>query len=160
MDWDWGARPTYESERLNVDGTRSPVVFYDMKQPRLVEDHEIELMLGIVDFHIENGLPFVGLVRHHRGTGVIAARHRKTFADWLDSRRDALKRDYISVVVVVPESIYRAVLRVVYRFRTPPIRTITTPDLAGAAEAVRAELERMGLPIGPEIQRFLESFAA
>jgi hypothetical protein len=160
MDWDWGARPTYESERLSVDGTRSPVVFYDMKQPRLVEDSEIELMLGLVDFHIENGRPFVGLVRHHRGTGVIAARHRKTFANWLDSRRDALKRDYISVVVVVPESIYRAVLRVVYRFRTPPIRTITTPDLAGAGEAVRAELERMGQPIGPKIERFLDSFAA
>ena len=62
MDWDWGARPTYESERLSVDGTRSPVVFYDMKQPRLVEDSEIELMLGMVDFHIENGRPFVGLV--------------------------------------------------------------------------------------------------
>jgi hypothetical protein len=155
MDWDWRARPTYESERLSVDGTRSPVVFYDMKQPRLVEDHEIELMLSILDFHIENGLPFVGLVRHERGTGVIAARHRKTFANWLDLRRDALTRDHLSVVVVVPESIYRSVLRVVYRFRKPPLRTITTPDLAGAAEAVRAELERMGRPMGREIETFL-----
>lgn len=157
MDWDWRSRPTYESERISVDGTLSPVVFYDMKQPRLVEDHEIGLMLSILDFHIENGRPFVGLVRHKRGTGVIAARHRKSFANWLDLRRDALKRDSISVVVVVPESIYRAVLRVVYRFRAPPIRTITTPDLASAAGTVRAELERMGQPIGPEIQRFLEA---
>jgi hypothetical protein len=160
MDWDWGSRPTYESERLGVDGTLSPVVLYNMKQPRLVEDHEIELMLDLADFHIETGQPFVGLVRHERGTGVIAARHRQTLAEWLLSRRDALRRDDLSVVVVVPEPIYRAVLRVVYRFRKPPIRTITTPDLAGAAHAVRAELQRIGQPIGPEIQAFLESFAA
>jgi len=160
MDWDWGSRPTYESDRLGVDGRLSPVVFYDMKQPRLVEDHEIELMLGMVDFHIKNGLPFLGLVRHERGTGVIAARHRKRFADWLESRRNTLKRDHLSVVVVVPEAIYRAVLQVVYRFRTPPLRTITMPDLAGAAVAVRAELKRMGQPIGPEIEGFLKTLAA
>jgi len=160
MDWDWGSRPTYESERLGVDGTMSPVVLYNMKQPRLVEDHEIELMLDLADFHLETGLPFVALVRQARGTGVIAARHRQTLAEWLFSRRDALKRDDLSVVVVVPEPIYRAVLRVVYRFRKPPIRTITAPDLAGAAEAVRAELQRIGQPIAPEIERFLKSFAA
>ncbi|MGB3053037.1 MAG: hypothetical protein WBB42_18685 [Polyangiales bacterium] len=160
MDWDWGSRPTYESERLGVDGTLSSVVLYNMKQPRLVEDHEIELMLDLADFQIETGLPFVGLVRHERGTGVIAARHRQTFAEWLVSRRDALKRDDLSVVVVAPEPIYRAVLRVVYRFRTPPIRTITTPDLSGAAQAVRAELQRMGQPIGPEIEGFLDTLAA
>ncbi len=160
MDWDWGARPTYESDRLGVDGTLSPVVLYDMKQPRLIEDHEIELMLDMADFHLESGLPFVALVRHQRGTGVISARHRQTLAEWLVSRRNALKRDDLSAVVVVPESIYRAVLRVVYRFRTPPIRTITTPDLASAADALRAELRRMGQPIGPEIQGFLDSLTA
>ncbi|MBT8468042.1 MAG: hypothetical protein KJN97_04755, partial [Deltaproteobacteria bacterium] len=99
-----------------------------MKQPRLIEDHEIELMLDLADFHIETGRPFVGLVRNERGTGVIAARHRQTLAEWLLSRRDALRRNDLSVVVVVPEPIYRAVLRVVYRFRKPPIRTVTTPD--------------------------------
>lgn len=160
MNWDWGARPTYASERLGIDGTLSPVVLYDMKQPRLIEDHEIELMLGIADFHIARGLPFVGLVRHQRGTGVIAARHRKTFIDWLDAHRDDLKRDDLSVVVVVPEAIYRAVLQVVYRFRTPPIRTRTTADIASAAEAVRAELTRMGQPIGPVTEGFLRTLAA
>ncbi len=159
MDWDWGARPTYESERLGVDGTLSPVVLYDMKQPRLVEDHEIELMLDMADFHLESGLPFVALVRHRRGTGVIAARHRQTLAEWLFTRRDALKRDDLSVVVVVPEPIHRAVLRVVYRFRKPPVRTVTTPDLASAVEAVRAELKRMRQPIGPKIEGFLGSLA-
>jgi hypothetical protein len=160
MDWDWGSRPTYESERLGLDGTLSPVVLYNMKQPRLVEDHEIALMLDLAEFHIGTGRPFVGLVRHERGTGVISARHRQTLAEWLLSHRDDLRRDDLSVVVVVPEPIYRAVLRVVYRFRKPPIRTITTPDLKGAAEAVRAELERMGQTIGPEIQGFLECLAA
>ncbi len=160
MDWDWGSRPTYESERLGVDGTLSPVVLYNMKQPRLVEDHEIELMLDLADFHLETGLPFVALVRHERGTGVIAARHRQTLAEWCFARRGALKRDDLSVVIVVPEPIYRAVLRVVYRFRKPPIRTITAPDLSGAAEAVRAELQRIGQPIGPEIEGLLKSFAA
>jgi len=160
MDWDWGARPTYASERLGIDGTLSPVVLYDMKQPRLIEDHEIDLMLGIGDFHLDRGLPFVGLVRHHRGTGVIAARHRKSFADWLDSRWDTLRRDDFSVVVVVPEAIHRAVLRVVYRFRTPPIRTTTTPDIPSAADAVRAELARMGQAIGPVTEGFLRTLAA
>lgn len=159
MDWDWGACPTYESERLGVDGRLAPVVFYNMKQPRLVEDREIELMLSILDSRIEKRLPFIGLVQHERGSGVIAARHRKTFASWLDSRADALKRDDISVVVVVPESIFRAVLRVVYRFRKPPLRTITTPDLASAAEAARGELQRMGQPVSPEIEAFLQALA-
>lgn len=160
MDWDWGARPTYESERVGIDATLSPVVLYDMKQPRLIEDHEIDLMLGISDFHLERRLPFVGLVRHQRGTGVIAARHRKTFADWLDLRSDALKRDDFSVVVLVPEAIHRAVLRVVYRFRTPPIRTTTTPDIQSAANAVRAELVRMRQAIGPVTDGFLRALAS
>ncbi len=157
MDWDWGARSTYESERLGIDGTLAPIVLYDMKQPRLVEDHEVALMLGMADFRIERGLPFVGFVRHQRGTGVISARHRKTFADWLDTRSDALKRDDFAVIVVVPEAIYRAVLRVVYRFRKPPIRTITAPDIPSAAEAVRAELVRIGQPIRPELEGFLRT---
>ena len=64
MDWDWGACPTYESERLGVDGRLAPVVFYNMKRPRLVEDREIELMLSILDSRIEKRLSFIGLVQH------------------------------------------------------------------------------------------------
>jgi len=44
----------------------------------------------------------------------------------------------------------------VYRFRTPPLRTITTSDVPSAAAAVRSELRRMGLPITPEIEAFLD----
>jgi hypothetical protein len=156
MDWDWDASPTYESERIRIDGSVSPVVFYNMKLPRQVEDHEIGLMLNIADRHLDRGLPFVALVRHERGTGVIAARHRKAFADWLEDRREALKRDNFGVVIVMPEAIFRAVLRVVYRFRTPPLRTVTTSDVPSAAAAVRSELRRMGVPITPEIEAFLD----
>ncbi|MGB8331534.1 MAG: hypothetical protein WCE62_15515 [Polyangiales bacterium] len=160
MQRDWGAKPTYESERIRIDGTLSPLVLYDMKLPRQIEDQEIGLMLSIADFHLERGLPFLGLVRHQRGAGVIAARHRKAFADWLDDRRERLARDDFAVVIVVPEAIVRAVLRVVYRFRTPPIRTLTSPDAAGAAEAVRTELARMGHEITPQIAALLERLAA
>jgi hypothetical protein len=157
MDWDWDANPTYESERIRIDGTLSPAILFDMKLPRQVEDHEIGLMLSLTDHHLDRELPFVALVRHQRGTGVIAARHRKAFADWLEDRRDALKRDNFGVVIVMPEAIFRAVLRVVYRFRAPPIRTITTPDVPSAAAAVRSELRRMGETITPDIETFLDS---
>jgi hypothetical protein len=102
----------------------------------------------------------VALVRHERGTGVITARHRKAFADWLEARHEALKRDDFGVVVVMPEAIFRAVLRVVYRFRTPPIRTITTPDVPSATASVRAELARIGQPITPQIEAFLDGLPA
>lgn len=159
MERDWEAQPTYESERIGIDGTLSPIVLYDMKRPRFVEDEEISLMLSIADFHLARGLPFVGLVRHTRGTGIVPARHRNTFADWLDHREGSLKRDDFAVVVVVPEAIYRAVLRVVYRFRTPPIRTITVPDIPSAAKAVRDELKRMGSGIAPETDSFLATLS-
>jgi hypothetical protein len=99
----------------------------------------------------------MALVRHQRGTGVIAARHRKAFADWLEDRREALQRDNFGVVIAMPEAIFRAVLRVVYRFRTPPIRTVTTPDVPTAAAAVRSELRRMGQPVTPDIEAFLDA---
>ena len=159
MDWDWDASPTYESERIRIDGSASPAILYDMKLPRQVEDHEIGLMLSIADHHLARGLPFVALVRHQRGTGVIAARHRKAFADWLEDRREALQRDDFGVVIVMPEAIFRAVLRVVYRFRTPPLRTITTSDVPSATAAVRSELRRMGQPMTPAIDTFLDSLA-
>jgi len=157
MDWDWDARPTYESERIKIDGALSPAVLYDMKLPRQIEDHEIGLMLSIADHHLDRGLPFMALVRHERGTGVIAAPHRKAFADWLEDRREALQRDNFGVVIAMPEAIFRAVLQVVYRFRTPPIRTVTTPDVPTAAAAVRSELRRMGQPVTPDIEAFLDA---
>jgi hypothetical protein len=159
MDWDWRARPTYESDRLGVDGRLFPVVLYNMKQPRLVEDHEVDLMLDWADSHLQRAPPFVVLVLQTRGSGVIAARHRQTLAEWLVTRREVLARSDSSLVVVVPESIHRAVLRVVYRFRKPPIRTIMTPDPVSAAEAVRGELRRMRHPISPEIEGFLQTLA-
>jgi hypothetical protein len=112
-------------------------------------------MLDWADSHLQRALPFVALVLQTRGSGVIAARHRQTLAEWLATRREVLARSDSSLVVVVPESIHRAVLRVVYRFRKPPIRTIMAPGSASAAEAVRAELRRMRQPISPEIEGFL-----
>lgn len=159
VDWDWESSPTYESEKIRIDAAASPAVLYDMKLPRQVEDHEIGLMLSLADFHLERGLPFIALVRHQRGTGVISARHRKVFADWLEDRRQALARDDLAVVIVMPEAIFRAVLRVVYRFRAQPIRTLTTPDVPSATDAVRAELLRVGQPVSPEIEAFLTSLA-
>ena len=64
MDWDWDARPTYESERVRIDGTSSPAILYDLKLPRQLEDHEVGLMLSLADQHLQRGLPFVALVRH------------------------------------------------------------------------------------------------
>lgn len=156
MDRDWGTDPTYESERIRIDGTLSPLVFYDMKLPRQVEDEEIALMLSIADFHLDRRLPFIALVRHRRGSGVIRARHREAFADWLELRRERLKRGDLSAVVAMPEAIFRAVLRVVYRFRAPPLRTITTPDIESAAEAVRQELLRIEKPVTQQIEALLE----
>jgi hypothetical protein len=157
MDWDWDANPTYESERIRIDGTQSPAILYDMRLPRQLEDHEVGLMLSIADHHLDRGLPFVALVRHQRGTGVIPARHRKAFADWVEDRRVAMNRNNFGVVIGMPEAIFRAVLRVVYRFRTPPLRTVTTSDVPSAAAAVRSELRRMGEPITPAIETFLDS---
>lgn len=156
VNWDWDAHPTYESERIRIDAACSPAVLYDMRLPRQVQDHEIGLMLSLADHHLERELPMVALVRHQRGTGVISARHRRAFADWIELRGDRLESDDFGVVVVMPEAIHRAVLRVVYRFRTPPLRTLTTPDVESATELVRTELRRMGQPVTPAIEAFLE----
>ncbi|MFZ1862843.1 MAG: hypothetical protein WAU39_01360 [Polyangiales bacterium] len=159
VNWDWDAKPTYESDRIRIDAALAPIVFYDMKLPRQLQDDEIGLMLSVAAFHIDARRPFLALVRHTRGTGVISARHRKAFADWLDERAGTLSRDDLSVVVVMPEAIFRAVLRVVYRFRAPPLRTITTPDVSGATDAVRSELAGMGQPVTAAIEAFLTSLA-
>jgi len=158
--WDWAAKPTYESERIRIDRRLSPLVLYDLKLPRRLEDHEVALMLGLADYHFARGLPLVGLIRHERGAGVISARHRKTFADWFDEQREATERADAALVIVVPEAIVRAVIRVVYRFRSPPIRTVTAPDIRGAIEAVRGELARMGQAITPQIDAFLDRLVA
>jgi len=157
MDWDWDARPTYESERVRIDGTNSPAILFDVKLPRQLEDHEVGLLLSLADHHLDRGLPFMALIRQQRGSGVISARHRKAFADWFEDRGEALKRDNFGIVIVMPEAIFRAVLRVIYRFRAPPVRTITTPDVPTATAAVRSELRRMDHPITPKIESFLDA---
>ncbi len=156
VDWDWGTRPTYESERIGIDATQSPLVLYDMLRPRQLEDREIQLMLSVAEERLDKGLPFLGLVRQRRGTGVISARHRKIFADWLDEHRAQLTEAGFGIVVVMPEAIYRAVLRVVYRFKAPPLRTITTSDLGSAIDAVRVELTAAGGALSPGLDAFLE----
>ena len=156
-DWDWEARRIYQSDRIRIDAGSPPVVLYDLKLPRLLADEEVGLMLSVADHHLERGLPYLALVRLERGTGVIAARHRRMFAEWLEARGAALSRDDFGAVVVVPEAIFRAVLRVVYRFRPPSLRTLTTPDVPGAVAVMRSELGRMGQPISASVERLLAS---
>jgi len=156
-DWDWEARRIYESDRIRIDAGSPPVVLYDLKLPRLLADEEVALMLSAADHHLEQGLPYLALVRLERGTGVIAARQRKMFAEWLEARGVALSREDFGAVIVLPEAIFRAVLRVVYRFRPPSLRTLTTPDVPSAAVATRSELRRMGQPISQSVERLLAS---
>ncbi len=155
MTWDWDANPIYESERIHIDVTNSPLVVYRYKLPRQITDDETRLVLGLADFHLERNLPYLALVTLQRGSGIIPLRQRQMFADWLEDRCDQLNRVDCSAVILVPEAIFRAVLRVVYRFREPPMRTITAADHAGAAAAVVSELERMGEPITAEIEAVL-----
>lgn len=117
------------------------------------------MMLDLADLHLEQNLPYVALIELQRGSGIIAARQRRMFADWLESRSEKLQRDDFSTVVVIPEAIFRAVLRVVYRFRAPPLRTLTASDGRSATDAVRNELERMGQPVTPGIETSLERLA-
>jgi len=159
MVWDWDANPIYESERIRIDAVLSPLVIYTFKVPRQVADDEIRLMLDLAERHLEGNLPYVALVALHRGSGIIGARQRRMFADWLDAHRETLDRSNYSTVIVVPEAIFRAVLRVVYRFRTPPIRTLTAATPAEAADAVRAELDRMGESVTSEIESSLRAFS-
>ena len=48
----------------------------------------------------------------------------------------------------------------VYRFRVPPIRTITVPDIESAVAAARTELARTGHEVSPELDAFLEELEA
>jgi hypothetical protein len=156
VDWDWDANPTYESERVRIDTGSSPAIFYDLKLPRQIQDHEVALLLSVAEYHLEHNRSFLLLIKHERGTGVISARHRRVFADWLEAHRDELARDDFSLVIVLPEAIYRAVLRVVYRFRSPPLRTLAVSDLPSALEKMRSELARIGQSSTPSIQGFFD----
>ncbi|MEM9731779.1 MAG: hypothetical protein AAF997_24600, partial [Myxococcota bacterium] len=82
------------------------------------------------------------------------------FAEWLEARHEELDREDVCTIVVVPEAIFRAVLRVVYRFRNPPIRTITVADPAEAATAVRDELTNIGRPVTADTEQFLRALAS
>lgn len=159
MSWNWDENPIYESERIRMDTSRSPLVVYSFKLPRQVSEDEIEMMLDHADLHLDRGLPYIALVELRRGTGILGARQRRMFTDWLEQRRDDLRREDFCTVVVVPEAIFRAVLRVVYRFQNPPIRTITAADSRDAAEAVRDELIRIDHPVSPETEQFLRKLA-
>jgi hypothetical protein len=156
VDWDWDANPTYESERIRIDASSSPAIFYDLKLPRQLEDHEAALLLSVAEYHLEHNRPFLLLINHERGTGVISARNRKIFADWLEAHRDEIARDDFALVIVLPEAIFRAVLRVVYRFRTPPLRTLTVSDLPSALARMRSELARIGQASTPSIEAFFD----
>ena len=157
LNWDWEASPTYESDRIKIDATHSPAVLYDMRRPRQLEDREVSLMLSLADLHLDAARPFIALVPHQRGTGVISGRHREAFSQWIEDRRGRLQRDDFGVVIVMPEPISRAVLRVVYRFRQQPLRTLTTPDLASAADVFRVELSRIGYPATPGVNALLRA---
>ena len=160
MRWDWDENPIYESDRIRMDGSRSPLVVYSFKLPRQITDDEIQIMLDFADLHLERSLPYIALIELQRGTGIIGAHQRRMFADWLESRKEQLARDDFSTIVVVPEAIFRAVLRVVYRFRTPPIRTVTVSSVGDAAAAVRDELARIGRPVSEDTEAFLRALAS
>ena len=60
VDWDWDARPTYESERIRIDASSSPAIFYDLKLPSQLEYHEVALLLSVAEYHIEHKTCQVG----------------------------------------------------------------------------------------------------
>jgi hypothetical protein len=155
MDWNWDESPLYDSERIRLDARLSPLVVYRFKLPRQVANHEVQLLIDLANLHLDRELPYVAVVLLERGTGIISARQRRMFADWLDERRQDLRRENYSTVIVVPEAIFRAGLRVVYRFQSPPIRTLTVADFPSAAHAARRELERMGEPVTAQMDALL-----
>ena len=155
MKHDWDANSVYESAHLTVDASLSPLVIFDYKRPRKITADEVELILSVADHHLDRKLPYVAFVRLRSGSGVLASLQRRMFADWLEVRGTRLQRDNVCTVVVIPEPIFRAVLRVVYRFRSPPIRTLTASDVSSAIDLVRSELEHMGECMTPAMQTAL-----
>ena len=155
MKHDWDANPVYESAHLKIDASLGPLVIFDYKQPRKVTAEEVELMLSVADHRLDRKLPYIGFVRLRSGSGVLASLQRRMFADWLEVSGARLRRDNVCTVVVIPEPIFRAVLRVVYRFRSPPIRTLTASDVSSAIDLVRIELEHMGQCMTPAMEKAL-----
>ena len=158
MSRNWAGDPVYESRAVRIDARFPPVVLFDYKAPRQVSDEEIQMMLDLADDHVERGATYIAVVGLRRGKGLIVARHRKMFAEYFERRRRALDRDNVCAVVMTPEAIFRAAIRVVYRFRAPAMRTLTVPDAASAAEAVTRELHRIGEPPTDELATFLSWF--
>ena len=155
--WNWQTNPVYDSDSVRIDSRVAPIVHCEFKSPRDVTDDEIQMFLDVADQHILNGDPYLALVGLRPATGIVSARHRKMFADWLVEREKELQQENVCTVVVIPESIFRAVLRVVYRFRVPPLRTVTVPSMQAALDAARTELVRIGHELTPELTSFLDS---
>jgi hypothetical protein len=149
--------PFYENAALTLNATHEPVLYADFKAPRDVSADDVQAMLDLSDRFLSRQAALVSLIHLHKGTGIISSEARRMFADWIERRAKELRREDVFVVIVVPEAIFRAVLRVVYRFRAAPIRTITVPDIDAAADAVRSELATLAQPLSPELERFLAS---
>ncbi len=151
--------PVYENAALTLNAIREPVLYADFRAPREVSSEDVQAMLDLSDRCLSRKGAFVPLIRLRKGTGVISAQARTMFADWIEARAQELRRPDVCLVIVVPEAIFRAVLRVVYRFRAAPIRTITVPDIDSAVHAVRDELAEMTQPLTPELEQFLASIS-
>ncbi len=159
MEWDWDETPIYESDRMRMDASLSPLVIYEYDQPSKITSDEVELMLSLGDHHLARNLPYCALIILKSGSGILGASQRRLYVDWLEARGTALERDDFSTVIMMPEAIFRAVLRVVYQFRKPPIRTLTAATPNAAAQLVHSELQRMGIPITTDIEATLSGFS-
>ena len=153
------SKHVYESEALRVDGRYPPVVLFEFRSPPTLSDEEVQMILAIGDERIEAGDPYVSIAVPRLGSGLLRPRHRKVFSDWLFARERELGRENLSSVVVIPDRMLRALMRIIYRFRAPTIRTVTVSDLEEAANAARQELARMGQPSSAGIEAFLTALA-
>lgn len=153
------ATPFYESDAVRVDGRAPPVVLFEYRSPAAVTDAEVHMILDLGDQRIKDGEAYLPIIVPHVGTGLLRPRHRRMFSDWLFDREAQLSRTNLSSIVVVPERLVRALLRIVYRFRAPTLRTLTVPDLESAAAAARKELTRMGERSNSDIEKFLATLS-
>ena len=149
----------YESAALALDASHGPLLYADFKAPRDVTEQDVQALLDMSDQFLSGSRPFLPLIHLRKGTGIISSQPRRMFADWIESRAAELGRDDVCAVIVVPEAIFRAVLRVVYRFRAAPMRTITVSDIDGAADAALSELARMAQPATPACKSFLATIS-
>ena len=150
----------YESETLRVDRRYPPIVFFEFRSPPTLSDEEVQMILAIGDEHIEAGDPYVSIAVPRLGSGLLRPRHRKVFSDWLFARERELGHKNFCSIVVLPDRMLRALMRIIYRFRAPTIRTVTVSDLEGAANAARQELARMGEPSSARVEAFLTALAS